>query len=119
MNTLKKTGLNFASGVKLTANDLTIMNNTINALVDVVNSFIMGTFDVNQESGNYTATYGLTQAIQFVSNNRRQLGMKIRFLSVSGLYAEYSYVGTDLSDSNFLDLDNWVCGVDVIDGGEF
>ena len=119
MNTLKKTCLNFPSGVKLSANNLTIMNNTINALVDVVNAFIMGTYDVNLESGNYTTTYGLNQAVQIVSNNRRQLGMKLRFLSASGLYAEYSYVGTDLSDANFLDLDNWVCGLDIVDGGEF
>ncbi len=119
MNTLKKTGLSFASGVKLSANDLTIMNNTINALVDAVNSFIMATFDVNAESGNYTATYSLSQAVQFVSNNRRQLGMKIRFHSESGYYVEYSYVGIDLSDASFLNLDNWVCGVEVVDGGEF
>jgi len=119
MNTIKKTGLSFASGSKLTANDLIVMNNTINALVDAVNAMIMATYDVNQESGNYSATYGLSQAIQIVSGSRRQLGMKIRFLTEGGLYAEYSYVGSDLNDVNFLNTDNWVCGVDVVDGGEF
>ena len=119
MNTLKKTGLSFASGVKLTATDLTTMNNTINALVEIVNSLVMAMYDVNHETGNYTATYGLSQAIQVVGDNRRQLGMKIRFLTEGGLYAEYSYVGTNLDDVNFFNTDNWVCGVDVVDGGEF
>ena len=73
----------------------------------------------NHETGNYTATYGLSQAIQVVGDNRRQLGMKIRFLTEGGLYAEYSYVGTNLDDVNFFNTDNWVCGVDVVDGGEF
>ena len=119
MNTIKKTGLNFVSGAKLTANDLIVMNNTINALVDVVNAMIMSIYDINQESEDYETTYGLAQAVQIVSSNRRQLGMKIRFLTEGGLYAEYSYVGSDLNDANFLNTDNWVCGIDVVDGGEF
>ena len=119
MTAIKKTGLSFASGVKLSASDLTTLNNTVNALVDAVNSLIMATFDVNQESGNYTNTYTLLQAIQFVANNRRQLGMKIRFRSESGMFVEYSYIGYDLNDDNFTNVDNWANGVEVVDGGEF
>ena len=119
MNTIKKTGLSFDRGVKLTANDLSIMNNTINALVDAVNSLIMARFDVNQETKDYNRKYTLSAAVEAISGTRRQLGMIIRFLSTSGCYVEYSYVGKSLNDSEFKDTNNWITGVEVVDGGEF
>ena len=119
MNTINKTGLSFASGVKLTAAQLTTMNDTINALVDVVNRLLLACFDVNLETGNFEKNYTLSQAIDVVSANRRQKGMKIRFLTDTGNYVEYSYVGSTLNDADFRSTRNWITGVDIVDGGEF
>jgi len=119
MNTIKKTGLSFGAGTKLSAEDLNKMNNTINAIVDVVNGLLMSCFDVNLELNRFDLHLDLFQAINIVAENRRQRGMKIRFLSQSGSYVEYSYLGESLSDADFLNVDNWITGVEVVDGGEF
>jgi hypothetical protein len=80
---------------------------------------MLACFDVNQELNDFTRTFTLSQAIKIVSHSRRQRGMKIRFLRESGLFAEYSYRGASLSDSDFQDGENWVSGIEVVDGGEF
>lgn len=116
---IKKTGLSFDSGMKLSASDLRIMNSTINALVDVVNELVMSKYDLNFEIGNFERTFTLDEAIRVVSEYRRQLGMKIRFKSPNGFYAEYSYCGETLDTEEFQNPDKWVAGIDVIDGGEF
>ena len=119
MDIIKKTGLTFESGARLSAADLSKMNNIINALVEAVNNLMLACFDVNQELNDFSRTFTVSQAIGIVSQSRRQKGMKVRFLSESGLFAEYSYRGDSLSDADFLDSENWVSGIEVVDGGEF
>lgn len=126
MNILTKTNFTFESGKGISASQLEDMNSRINSLIDNVNYLLLGVFDVNRETGNYGATYTLEEALAIVSEQRRALGMKIRFRkqdndneNLNDLFVEYSYLGSSLETSEFLNPDNWTSGVDYIDGGEF
>lgn len=126
MNILTKTNFTFESGKGISASQLQEMNSRINSLIDNVNYLLLGVFDVNRETGNYGATYTLEEALAIVSEQRRALGMKIRFrkkdndeLNLNDVYCEYSYVGSSLEASEFTNADNWTAGIDYIDGGEF
>lgn len=119
MKTLKKTGISFESGQKLTASDLQKLNNTVNNIVDAVNLMLKGKVDLNIELGDTEKTYSLKQAIEAAKNIRRELGQKIRFRALSGNFVEYSYIGKDLSDMSWSTEDNWTTSLDLIDGGEF
>ena len=116
---LNKTGLSFESGQKLSAASLAKMNDTINDLVDAVNTLLSGICDINQELRDPVRTFTLGEAIEVVSNNRRARGMKIRFLGDAGKYMEYSFIGTGLDDATWKNEENWESGPDVIDGGEW
>ena len=117
MNFIKKTGLDFSVGQKLTASDLKILNNTINNLVDAVNNLLQGLYDLNVELKNFDITFTLDEAIAAVSNERRIKGMKLRFRNKSGKYVEYSYVGNTLDSIDWNNQNNWLTTLEIVDGG--
>lgn len=119
MEYIGKTGLSFESGQKLSAASLGRMNDTINALVDAVNNMLRGVYDANLEGNDFTRAYTLQEAVAQASNTRRSLGMKVRFLGANGKYQEYSFIGSSLDNTTWLDEGNWKTGPDVIDGGEW
>ena len=126
MNILEKTTFTFEAGKGISAAQLQEMNNRINALIDNVNELVLGVFDVNRELKAWSASYTLEEALAIVSEQRRQLGMKIRFKKKDGdsdnfnnIYCEYSYIGSSLESIDFCNVDNWAAGIDYIDGGEF
>ena len=117
----KISGLNkeFVAGQGIKAGDLNDLVNKINQLVDAVNFLLMNVYDVNLEAVNgMSQTFNLETAIAAVPPARRKEGMKIRFKTESGLFAEYSYVGSGTT-TNFTALENWIGGVETVDGGEF
>ena len=116
MDLIEQTGITFEAGKPLRAQDLNILNNTINKLVRTVNTLLQGYCDVNQESVNKDAVFTLAQAINTIGVYRRSLSMKIRFKSVEG-FVEYSYIGASVSDLDWNNLDNWAKGPDIVDGG--
>ena len=125
MNLPRKIDFTFEPGRGITAAQLNEMINTINATVDAINFIAAGSFDVNQETQSNNA-FKLEQAINAIPENRRKLGMKVRFKkkdndedSSNNLYVEYSYMGSTLDAIEFLTVGNWTSGVDYIDGGEF
>lgn len=120
MEYLNKTGLDFSAGQTLKASDLKTMNNSINNIIDIINNFLRGLYDLNVELNDFNTTFTLEQAIQRAS--RRSLGMKLRFLSTENdrnkkKYVEYSYTGTTLDDIDWRNTDNWTTSLDVVDGG--
>jgi hypothetical protein len=118
MELIGQTGLIFKSGQKLSSSDLSKMNNTINSLVNAVNYLLKGIYNLNQELNDFERCFNLDEAISLVSGTRRAKGMKIRFLSNSGKYVEYSYVGDSLELADFTNENNWVDNIGFIDGGE-
>ena len=118
MNILEKTGITFETGKTLTARELNILNNTINSIVDAVNTILHGYCDVNQEGEDPDTVYTLQEALNLISGTRRAIGMKIRFKSTEG-FVEYSFIGDSVDDLTWLNLDNWVQGASIIDGGTF
>ena len=126
MNILEKTTFTFEAGKGISAAQLQEMNNRINALIDNVNELVLGVFDVNRELKAWNASYTLEEALAIVSEQRRQLGMKIRFKKKDGdastandIYSEYSYIGSSLESVDFCNVENWASGIDYVDGGEF
>jgi len=118
MELIGQTGLIFKSGQKLSSSDLSKMNSTINSLVNAVNYLLKGIYNLNQEINDFERKFNLDEAIKLVSRARRSKGMKIRFLSNSGKYVEYSYIGESLELSDFINESNWVDNIGFIDGGE-
>ena len=118
---IEKTGLSFEPGEKLKATDLSKLNNTINSLVDAVNSLLRGEFNVNLEINDFNTKFDLERALDIVSDSRRERGLKIRFLNESGKYVEYSYLGEHLTDDDWFNVENWklINKPDLIDGGEW
>lgn len=121
MEYLKETGISFNTGDVLTARKLQTLNDTINQLVRVVNDMLEGKCDINVELNNFNRSFTLKNAIGVVSRTRRQLGMKVRYFDKSQKkYLEYSYIGTDIEDDNWMNTKNWVaCDETLVDGGEF
>lgn len=118
MEYINKTGLSFAPGQKLSAEALSKMNDTINLLVGAVNNMLR-VCDVNVEIDDFSRVFELEEAITMMSNTRRALGMKLRFLGTNKKYVEYSFIGDALDNNTWLDPNNWETGPDVIDGGEW
>lgn len=118
MEYIGQTGLIFKAGQKLTSNDLSKMNNTINDLVVAVNYLLRGTYNLNQELNDFNRKFDLDEAIALISRNRRAKGMKIRYLSHNGKYVEFSYIGESLELADFTNENNWVDNISYIDGGE-
>lgn len=120
MNILTTTGISkFISGEALTADKLNRLNDTINALVNTVNYLLKDTCDINQEL-NSQEPLSLEKAIKVVTESmgRRMIGMKIRFINLSGNHVEYFYIGPDVSDSEWNSVVNWELFTPaIIDGG--
>lgn len=120
MEYLRETGITFNKGEQLTARKLQIMNEKINELIKNVNNLLKGQCDINVELNDYTRILTLSEAIEIVSQTRRCMGMKIRFLAQNECYVEYSYIGQTLGDLDWNNLENWSMLEDpIIDGGEF
>lgn len=118
MNLPRKISFTFEPGRGITAAQLNEMINTINATVEAINFIASGSFDVNQETQNNNP-FTLEQAINAIPENRRKVGMKVRFKNDNNLYVEYSYLGSTIDSLEFNTLGNWTTGIDYIDGGEF
>lgn len=116
---IKGTGIDgFTGGQTLTSDAMNILNNRINSLVNAVNALLRGTINLNAEEGGSGTIYTLAQAIEAVPENRRTLGIKLIFRDGDESWAEYVYQGTNLKESSWLDIKNWlVIRTDVIDGG--
>ena len=116
---IKGTGIDgFTGGQTLTSDAMNILNNRINSLINAVNALLRGTINLNAEEGGSGTIYTLTQAIEAVPENRRTLGIKLIFRDGDESWAEYVYQGTNLKESSWLDIKNWlVIRTDVIDGG--
>ncbi len=120
MNKVQKLNADFINNPDtFTRENLDNLRQIVNNLVDNVNNLVMVVYDVNNETGDYNTVYSLSTAIKKVAATRRQLGMRIRFKNESGKFVEYSYCGSDLTDSQFKDSSNWAGGVELVDGGEF
>ena len=119
MDPLSKLNLNFQAGQGIKAADLQKLAKGIDDLIDRVNYLMLKEFDVNAYFQDYSASYNLEYAIALVPTNRRQLGMKLRYRTVSGLYAEYSYIGATTNNGDFNAAENWISGIEIVDGGEF
>lgn len=128
-----------APGDGISAKDINSMNDTINAEVDYINTFLKSYCDVNILCGNLKKQFDLLTAIKSIMarTKRRSIGMKIKFLNSDGNYSEYYYTGETTEDSNFILESNWVKSnvtpvvvedlpeeeekdlVNIIDGGEW
>jgi len=127
--TLNETGVRFNSGEKLSSSKLNTLNTTINKAVDVINSdLLQGVFNVNLETGDFDKTYTLAQAISYVPDSRKSLGLILRFLedvegddeedTLTKAWIEYAYLGDSLEDWKNESL--WQANTfDIIDGGEW
>lgn len=119
MDILSELGVEFVAGQGIKASDLQSLVIKINQLVDRVNYLLMNVYDLNLETVNgMSQWYTLESAIAAVPQTRRKEGMKIRFKTESGLFAEYSYVGSG-TGNEFTAPENWIGGVDTVDGGLF
>lgn len=114
INTLN---IDFSGGV--TKIQMEMIVNKINELVKISNKEMVHEINLNQEYNDPTRTFTAQEAIFAVKNMVRAYGLRLRFLTSSGKYADYTYLGTSLDDTSWSDINNWVTGIDVIDGGEF
>lgn len=120
MEYLQETGISFNKGEQLTARKLQTLNNKINELVKSVNNMLRGLCDINIEVNDFEHVFDLQEAIEVVSQTRRNMGLKIRFLGQNNSYLEYSYIGPTLNDVDWNNTENWTMLENVIiDGGEF
>ena len=114
---LKALSLNIEAG--LTKAQLREIINKVNALVDSVNILLKQEINLNQELNKPTTQYRLSEALNISKGIRKAYGMRLRFLSLTGKYVDYTYIGPTLEDEDWTTTDNWTTGIDVIDGGEF
>ena len=119
LNKLNETGIEFRQGEALTANQLNILNDTINNLVKTVNS-ILSYCDVNLEK-NIQTKFTLNEAISEISSSRRSKNMRLSFIVDDfGNRDEYFYNGATVNDDDWNDTDNWILNTPrIIDGGEW
>lgn len=120
MNILEQTGVKIKyPGDPLTSADINAINSTTNALVDVGNNYLQGFCNANSELNDMTRKLSLAEAVEAIPVDRRQYGMKVRFLGASGVWLEYIYNGATLDDSSWKSGSNWRSPLNVIDGGEW
>lgn len=119
MEIIQKTGVPTKNkGDGLSSTDVNRINGAVNQSIDANNLFLKIIFDANLEQGT-TRSYTLQEAIILVPESRRRTGLKVRFLTSTGIYDELIYIGDDISSENWNNPDNWSRGSTIIDGGEF
>lgn len=120
MEILNKTGVPVKySGDGLSHKDVNAINSTVNSCVDGANYLLKNFCNINMECNDFNRVFSLSQAIEFVPENRRSPGMKIRFLDEEGLYSEYTFTSPATSSDSWGNLKNWSRSLGVIDGGEW
>lgn len=117
MAKIQKLSLDFTAGV--TKNQMETIVNKINEVIDCSNKVLIREINLNQEYNDPTKIFTIGEALEASKNIIRAFGLRLRFLSTTGRYVEYSYLGTTLEDVDWLLESNWCTGVDLIDGGEF
>jgi hypothetical protein len=116
MATIQKLSLDFTAGV--TKNQMETIVNKINEVIDGSNKVLIREINLNQEYNDPSKVFTVSEALMASKDIIRAYGLRLRFLSNTGRYVEYSYLGTTLSDEDWLLESNWCTGVDLIDGGE-
>lgn len=120
MELLSKTTVSIkGQGDSLTAKDINSINNTVNSLVELMNSYLMKYCDVNIECKNSTKTFIFKDAAKAVPVGRRNIGLKLKYRSIDGKFYEYVYSGTSLSEEEWLKEENWLPTMTTVDGGEW
>lgn len=109
--------IDFSGGV--TKNQMETIVNKINELVTAENKRMTQEINLNQEYNDATRKFNLQEALELSKNIIRAYGLRLRFLSSTGNYTEYTYLGTSLIDEDWTNENNWSTGIDVVDGGEF
>lgn len=118
LQTLNRTSVGVkGKGEPLTAADINSINKTVNNCVDTINRQLKEFCDINIEDGTLTQTYTLAEAIVKVPATRRCIGLKIKFKDTADSYKEYTFVGDSINASVWENTDNWVHGLEIIDGG--
>lgn len=98
---LKKTGLNFSSGSRLTSNDINTMNDRINDLIELNNHLLKSIANVNHELDT-GEIFTLEQAIEKIPESRRKEGIKVIFRGERG-WEEHIWQGTEWSNTKYWD----------------
>ena len=114
---IKKLNIDFTKEIK--KSDIEKIYNKVNDLVDVANKVLAQEVNLNQEYNDPVRKFSLEQALEASKDIRRAIGIRLRFLSVTGKYVEYSYIGTTTNVEDWLLVENWTTGPETIDGGEF
>lgn len=117
MPKISELNIDFSGGA--TKNQLEQIVNKINELVRAENKRMTLEVNLNQEYGDATRTFDITEALTLSKNIMKAAGLRLRFLGKSGRYTEYSYTGDTLDDNDWMNLDNWCTVIETIDGGEF
>ena len=119
MDIINKTGIPTKNkGDGLSSSDVNKINSAVNQSVDVSNMYLKSVYDANLENGT-DRFYTFDEVVLLVPQNRRRIGLKIRFLMPSGFFEELVYVGDDMEATSWVDRNNWSRGGSIIDGGEF
>lgn len=103
-------------GDKLNAKEVNSINDAVNNCVNVINSALSNFCDVNAESNDFNPM-SLNKAIELVPENRRNTGMKIKYIDNLNGVSEYFFTGADTDDDTWNDINNWTTGLNIIDGG--
>ena len=122
MELLNKTGVPIkTAGDGLSHREVNAINSTVNNAIDAANLDLINYCNINQEVNDYSRVFTLASAIRVVPARRRCSGMNIKFLSTSGQMVEYIFTSTkkELSEEDWLDLNNWSLPFIEIDGGEW
>jgi hypothetical protein len=120
MDIINKTGIPTKNkGDGLSSSDVNKINSAVNQSVDVSNMYLKSVYDANLENGGTSRFYTFDEVVLLVPQNRRRIGLKIRFLMSSGFFEELVYVGDDMETTSWIDRNNWSHGGSIIDGGEF
>lgn len=112
---LNKTGVNFMPGSGLKSSDLNRINDTVNKLVDIINSLLKDRCNINIEILGNTRELSLEEALELVPSDRRVRGITIKFNQADFGWCSYIYTGDVWED-----IDSWTkleFESDVIDGG--
>lgn len=121
-NLLNKTGVpNKTPGDGLSHKDINSINNTVNEVVEASNNDLLNSCNVNLETGEFDKVFSFLEAISSIPQSRRKPGIVVKYLSVGNRYEElvFNYYGDLVSESDWLNEENWSLPFKEIDGGEW